>query len=101
MTRRTFLRAAGPLLALLALPPTAPAGEPFHGFFQPRGGAYYSPLHYNAPALYKLRYYCHGPECHGARVSVCPPGRPDLGPTTATGGVVPGPAPSPSQAPRR
>src|SRR5262245_3920739 len=50
-------------LVLMALSGTAVAGEPFHGHFQPSGGAYYSPLHFWAPALYRVRFYCKGPEC--------------------------------------
>jgi hypothetical protein len=50
-------------LVLMALSGTAGAGEPFHGHFQPSGGAYYSPLHFWAPALYRVRFYCKGPEC--------------------------------------
>jgi len=90
MTRRTLLRAIGPIAAFVILSGTAAAAEPFCGFFRPRGGEYYSPLHYWAPGAYKVRYNCYGPECHGARVSVHPPGRPvDVQPVVVT------PAPTP------
>ena len=61
MIRRVFGRVAA--LVLVALPGAAVAGEPFHGHFQPSGGAYYSPLHFWAPALYRVQFYCKGPEC--------------------------------------
>lgn len=76
MTRRMLLRAVGPIAIFLIFSTAATAAEPFHGFFRPRGGEYYSPLHYWAPGAYKVKYHCAGPECHGARVSVFPPGRP-------------------------
>jgi hypothetical protein len=82
MTRPSLLLAtAGPLLALLAQP--APAADPFHGFFQPRGGRYYTPLHFWSPAGYKVHYWKYGPECRGWPVSVCPPRRPAQGPEVA------------------
>ena len=84
MTRRTLLRAVGPIAAFLFLATTATADEPFHGFFRPRGGELYSPLHYWAPAAYKVKYHCSGPECHGARVSVHPPARPVEAPVIVT-----------------
>jgi hypothetical protein len=79
MTRRNLLRAVAPLFALLVSSAAAGAAEPFHGFFRPRGGELYSPLHYWAPAAYKVKYHCFGPECHGAPVSVCPPVRSGYG----------------------
>lgn len=84
MTRRILLRAVGPIAILLNLSGTATAAEPFHGFFEPRGGELYSPLHYWSPGLYKVRYYCHGPECRGCRVSVHPPARPVEPPAIVT-----------------
>jgi hypothetical protein len=89
MTRRTLFRAAAPLLALLASSTAAGAAEPFHGFFRPRGGELYSPLHYWSPAGYKVKYHCIGPECHGAPVSVCPPVRPAYGPVVVTPAAAP------------
>src|SRR2546422_1679232 len=84
MTRRTLLRTAAPLVALLALCVPATAAEPFHGFFRPRGGELYSPLHYWAPAAYKVKYHVFGPECPGCRVSVYPPVRPADAPVVVT-----------------
>ena len=75
MPRRFLLRVAAPLLVLLMASATAAAAEPFCGFFRPRGGELYSPLHYWAPAAYKVKYHCFGPECPGCCVSVHPPGR--------------------------
>jgi hypothetical protein len=93
MTLRILLRAVGPIAAVLITSATAAAAEPFHGFFQPRGGEYYSPLHYWAPRAYNVKYYCHGPECAGCRVSVYPPARPlDAAPVAVTPAPVPAPA---------
>jgi hypothetical protein len=92
MTRRILLRAVGPIAAVLITSSTVPAAEPFHGFFQPRGGEYYSPLHYWAPAAYKVKYQCFGPECRGCAVSVHSPGRPvEAAPIVVT------PAPPPAK----
>ena len=66
MTRRLLLRAAGPLLVLLTTSATAGAAEPLCGFFQPRGGELYSPLHYWAPRAYKVKYHCVGPTAPAA-----------------------------------
>ena len=89
MSRRTFVRVIGSLAALLCLATATPAAEPFHGFFQPRGGELYSPLHYWAPAAYKVKYHFVGGECRGCRVSVCPPVHPAPVPV-----VAPAPAPA-------
>jgi hypothetical protein len=76
MIRRMLGRTAA-VVTLLVLPGIAAAADgPLCGFFQPRGGAYYSPLHFWAPAAYRVKFCLHGPECPGCRVSVCPPGRP-------------------------
>jgi hypothetical protein len=76
MTRRIVLHAFASIAALVILSSFGTAAEPFHGFFRPRGGELYSPLHYWSPGLYKVKYYCHGPECRGCGVSVHPPARP-------------------------
>ncbi len=80
MTRRLLL----PLFIVLTTSAAATAAEPFCGFFQPRGGELYSPLHYWSPGLYKVKYYCHGPECRGYGVSVHPPARPAESPMIVT-----------------
>jgi len=46
----------GALAALMVLPTAAFADGPFHGFFEPRGGGYYSPLHFWAPAAYRVSF---------------------------------------------
>jgi hypothetical protein len=90
MIRRAVGRAA--VLLLLVLPSVAAADGPFCGFFEPRGGAYYSPLHYWAPAAYRVKFYLKGPDCPGCRVSVCPPARPAYGPFGGPPAVTPVPA---------
>jgi hypothetical protein len=90
MLRRIVGRAAV-LASLVALPGAAVAGEPFHGYFQPRGGDYYTPLHFWAPALYRVQFLCKGPECPGCPVSVCPPHRPACGPAVSPAFVTPPP----------
>jgi hypothetical protein len=91
MTRQLLLRAIGPVAAVLITSAPATAAEPFCGFFRPRGGELYSPLHYWSPAAYKVKYHCYGPECHGSRVSVCPPGRPvEAAPVIVTPALQPG-----------
>src|SRR5437870_4315425 len=74
---RQLLGRAASLVTLLALSGTAAAADgPFCGFFEPRSGAYYSPLHYWAPAAYRVKFHLKGPDCPGCRVSVYPPALP-------------------------
>jgi hypothetical protein len=76
---------------LMVLPGLAVAGGPFGGFFEPRGGAYYSPLHYWAPAAYRVQFHFHGPECPGCRGTANQPAAPAYPPVVGTTVVTPAP----------
>jgi hypothetical protein len=99
MIRRMVGRAAA-LAALMVLPGAALADGPFCGFFQPRGGAYYSPLHYWAPAAYRVKFCLKGPDCPGSRVSVYPSPPPASMPLAGPAALPPAQAaPAPGQLP--
>jgi hypothetical protein len=82
---------AAALIALTVAPGFAVASGPFGGFFEPRGGAYYSPLHFWAPAAYRVQFHFHGPECAGCRSTVNQPAAPAYAPATGTTIVTPAP----------
>ena len=88
MIRQLVARAVA-FTALMILPGFAVAGGPFGGFFETRGGAYYSPLHYWAPAAYRVQFHFHGPECAACRGNVYQPAAPAYSPPVATPIVTP------------